>query len=282
MKNRGLVVAYNGADAGLGNRIRVTLGAANLARAENRAFRYVWPQTPLFEPALSDIWDWREGRTMSRAVSRVMAKVTGYYDNTLSGIRRDASRPVWQVRTGGVLQLPEGVTPWEQSFRELSPVKEVSELVSSTFDRHLRDRVYVGVQLRVHAVSHQVTKEASPVEWYTHRMDEILQDRPDTAFYISCDVPEVKRRILAAYPTAVGLEHDAAYNSTTAVRHAVSDLYLLASSVHMLGPHHSSFIEMAQHLSSPSVTTEKAREGDAVPNWSSVPLARDPLTPHLR
>ena len=83
----GAVVAYDGADAGLGNRMRVTLGAQNLAVAESRALFYVWPRTPAFQPALTDLWDWSGGIRVSRAVSRALAKVTGYLDNDLRNVR---------------------------------------------------------------------------------------------------------------------------------------------------------------------------------------------------
>lgn len=277
--SRKLVVAYNGADAGLGNRMRVTLGAANLAAAEGRDFRYVWPQGPAFRPAISDLWEWRDGRRMSRVRSRLLARSTGYLDNQLTDVARLRDRRIWQIRTGGVLQLPEGVESWISTFRRLEPIAEIQRTVRETFDAHLAGTPYLGVQVRLHSVSHSVTKDASPLEWYTSRLDEIYAANPDTRIFLSCDVPEIKRDLLARYRNAVGIEHDAPYNSTRAVQQAVADLYLLASSVHMLGPHFSSFIEMAQHLSHEQVTTEKASEDEPVREWSDVPLVRDPLRP---
>lgn len=276
------IIAYNGADAGLGNRVRVTIGAANLADSENRSFYYVWPRSEKFQPAFDELWDWERGRVVSRAFSRGLAKATGYYNAELTDIRKDADRRVWQIRTGAQLQVPDDVTPWYETFRTLTPSPAIQSLVTGTFDASLRGRAFVGVQVRAHAVSHHITKESSPLEWYTNRMDEFVREHGEVAFYISCDVPEVKRDLLAKYPGSVALETNAPYNSTEAVQYAVADLYLLASSNRILGPHYSSFVEMAEFLSHPDVETEKPSKPEIATDWTTLPLTVDPLHPRTR
>lgn len=275
-----LVVAYNGADAGLGNRIRVTLGAARLARHRGARFAYVWPSTPLFEPLLTELWEWREGIRLPRAASRAAGLLTGYVGRDV----RDApARTVLQIRTGGELVLPDDAGSWQEDLRALVPVAEIAERVERIHRDELADAPYVGVQIRAHHVSHQETKESSPVDWFVQRMHEIRDDRPDTRFYISCDVPEVKRRILDEFPTATAHLVEAPYNSTAAVRAAIVDLYLLAASSYLLGPHHSSFIEIAQFLSGLSVPTDKpTEEPSRVSEWWTLPAARRPLAPAVR
>lgn len=275
-----LVVAYNGADAGLGNRIRVTLGAARLARHLDARFAYVWPSTALFEPLLTELWEWREGVRVPRAASRAAGLVTGYVGRDV----RDApSSPVLQIRTGGELVLPADAGSWQDDLRALVPVREIAERVERIHGTELSDAPYVGVQIRAHQVSHRATKETSPVDWFVRRMHEIRADRPETRFYISCDVPEVKRRILGEFPTATAHLVEAPYNSTSAVRAAIVDLYLLAASSYLLGPHHSSFIEIAQFLSGLSVPTDKpTEEPSQVRDWWSLPVAPRPLAPALR
>ncbi|MEI3848735.1 MULTISPECIES: O-fucosyltransferase family protein [Microbacterium] len=271
-----LVIAYNGADAGLGNRLRVTLGAARYARFLDARFGYVWPRGPLFEPAFTDLWEWGEGMRVSRAVSRAVGLLSGYVGNRLTEAPR---RAVLQIRTGAELVLPPEAGSWTDDLRALRPVDEIARTVHRLHGG-LASAPYVGVQLRVHRVSHRETTQTSPASWFTERMHAILAERPGTRFYLSCDVPEVKRTLLQQFPTAVAHEVDAPYNSTAAVRAAIVDLYLLAASSRLLGPHHSSFIEMAQFLGDLRVPTDKPTEPAADTHaWWTLPPATDPLRP---
>ena len=69
MKSRRSFVAVNGAWAGLGNRIRFTLSAEAIAEAAGRDFAYVWPTSPgLFEPQLTDLWDYSAPQLPSGSV----------------------------------------------------------------------------------------------------------------------------------------------------------------------------------------------------------------------
>jgi len=276
----GLVVAYNGADAGLGNRLRVTLGAARYARWRDARFLYVWPTTSAFQPALTDLWEWRDGVRIPRVLSRAAGVVTGYVGSDLRAVR---PRPIIQVRTGAELLLPLPAGNWTEDLRALSPVDEIARTITAIHTAEFGAQPYVGVQIRTHHVSHAATKQSSPVTWFADRMQAVLDRDPDRRFYLSCDVPEVKDRLLARFPTAVAHRTDAAYNSTSAVRAAIVDLYLLASSSAMLGPHGSSFVEMAQFLSDLRVPTEKPTESSvSLENAWGLPGAPDPLRPAAR
>ncbi|WP_299953613.1 hypothetical protein [uncultured Modestobacter sp.] len=281
--DRGAVIAYNGYDSGLGNRVRVVLGAQSLAELEGRSFAYVWPTGPLFGPAFSDLWDFR-GRTVPRAVSRLLAYRWPYEDASLSWLDdRKRRERLWQIRTGSELQLPPGARPWADAYRALTPVDAIAERVTRLFDDQLRGEPYVGVQIRAHAVSHAETRATSPVEWFERRMQRIAAERPGTRFFVSCDVPEVQERICATVPGCTGQIDKGAYNSVEGVRSAVVDLYLLAGSGYLLGPHWSSFLHLAQHLADDQVPVETAvkDEPDAV-DPAALGVAVDPLRPAVR
>lgn len=272
-----LVVAYNGRKAGLGNRVRVTLGAANLARSLDAPFVYVWPRGRHFGPRFQDLWVNTPGHAVPASASRLVALRTGYSSEKLEHVD---DRRIVQIRSGAELQVPPSVRDWRTSFRDLVPVDEIGEKVNALFDAHLRGRPYVGVMVRAHSVSHDRTREASPVDWYVAKMKELQNERPGTIFYLSCDVPEVKISISEQFPGCVASFHDHPYNSVGAVREAAVDLYLLASAGHLLGPHFSSFIEMAEHLSDGAVKAEKAGENYAgSAGWWERPLTEDPLHP---
>lgn len=277
------LIAYNGYDVGLGNRIRVVLGSKSLAERENRRFYYVWPTGARFGPAFDELWEFR-GRTVSRATSRLLAKRWGYVDETLTWLTEaKRSERLWQIRTGSDLLLPADTRPWQEEFRRLRPVEAIATSVTRQFDEHLRDRPYVGVMIRAHAVSHALTRETSPVEWFIERMHRIRADHPDIAFFVSCDVAEVQQRVLAEVPNCYAQDGKGGYNTVEGVRSSVIDLYLLASAAHLVGPHHSSFVEMAIHLSDGLL----AMETPLTPAAADVDVCAggtvaDPLRPSVR
>lgn len=102
------LVIYNARSNGLGNRVRATLGARNLARLTGRKLFVVWPRGKAFEPAFSDLWQGRVGTPLPLLASRALAVRYPFRDGRLTDIRDDDSCRVWQVRTGAVLELPDG------------------------------------------------------------------------------------------------------------------------------------------------------------------------------
>lgn len=277
------IIAYNGYDSGLGNRVRVVLGAKSLADLEGRSFAYVWPTGRLFGPSFSELWDF-SAPVVPRAVSRVMARVFPYVDEKLDWLD-DAKRRelVWQIRTGSPLRLPAEAEPWQERFRQLRPADPIVERVERLFDDHLRGRPYVGVMIRAHAVSHAKTLQTSPVDWFLRRMREIRGADPDVAFYLSCDRPDVQQQVIDTIPGCIAQRDKGEYNSVQGVVSSIVDLYLLAASGYLVGPHFSSFVHLAEHLAGDRLTFETAVDGLAGPvDHRGVGLATDPLRPALR
>jgi hypothetical protein len=280
---RPALIAYNGYDSGLGNRVRVVLGCKSLAELEGRDFRYVWPTGKLFGPTLPELWHFT-GSTVSRSTSRLLARVYPYVDETLDWLD-DAKRRerIWQIRTGSPIRLPPAARAWQDEFRALEPVSHIAAQVQAFFDQELRGRPYVGVNVRAHAVSHQLTRDTSPVDWFIHRMSEIRGNDHSVRFFLSCDVPEVQERILAEVPGCVAQTDKGTYNSVEAVRSAIADLYLLAGSGYLLGPHFSSFVHLAEHLAGDRLTLETpVSPGEAEPDYSGHGIVDDPLRPYAR
>ena len=277
------LIAYNGYDSGLGNRVRVVLGAKSLADLEHREFFFVWPIGPLFGPRMSDLWHF-SGTTVTRAVSRVLARRWAYVDEKLEWLTdRKRREHLWQIRTGSPLQLPAEARSWTDEFRALVPVSDIANTVTSIFDDHYRGVPYVGVMIRAHQVSHAKTIEASPVQWFVDRMLELRASAPDVPFFISCDVPEVQERVMKTIPGCFAQSDKGPYNSVQAVRASVVDLYLLASAGYLLGPHFSSFIHLAEYLAGDILTMETAVAGlSGAVDFTSAGLVEDPLRPAVR
>jgi hypothetical protein len=278
------LVAYNGAGSGLGNRVRVVLGCRVLAEFERRRFFYVWPTGRQFEPTFTDLWDYSGGIRIARSVSRALARLFPYQNENASGSPGPGTGPlIRQIHTGGEIVLPPGARSWKDDFRALHPVSEIAAMVSAVHADELAGQPYVGVQIRAHPVSHQVTKDSSPVDWYARRMLQIVDAQPDTRFFVSCDVPEVFHEVVATVPNCVGITAKGPYNSLAAVRAAIADLYLLAGSGYLIGPYGSSFVHLAENLADSQLVLETARDRLIGPvDFTSLGIATDPLRPAER
>lgn len=257
MKRPG-VVAVTRPYHGLGNRVRVVLSAQLLAEQTGRSFAYVWPTGRPFGARMDQLWH-TDRQRISRARSILLSRAHPYRDAGLEWIPEAADDDLWQIRTSQPLALPEGIDAWHPLLRELRPVPDVADRVHRVFDDRFRGAPYVGVMVRTHAVSHENTLRESPIEWYLDRLSEIRREHGPVPFFVSADTVAAQERIQAAFPGTVGLGDKGAYNSLGALRLSLVDLYLLASSAHIVGPHYSSFPELALYLAGPAIRLETSR-----------------------
>ncbi len=268
---------------GLGNRIRVVLGGRVLARAEGREFAYVWPTGAEFGPRLTELWD-VDFPSVPLAVSRALSLRYPYRDASLQWIDDSTRRSrLWQVQTSQPLELAGGAGGWQPEFRSLAPVAPVANRIRTFFHQHLTGAPYVGVMIRAHSASHEQTLEASPIQWYLQRMREIRAESPEVTFFVSADVPSAGRQLVAEIGNCWMLEDKGAYNSVAGVQSSVTDLYLLAGSGYLLGPHYSSFVELAQFLAGSGLVLETSRTAVSKPtDYRSLGTAEDPTMPSVR
>lgn len=274
------IVSYNARSNGLGNRLRATLGARNLADATGRHLFVVWPTGPAFQPRFDDLWEGRLGTPMPLVASQALARIFPYRTERLEDIRDDDRAPVWQIRTGAVLALPPGVRDWEENLRELRPIAPIADAVAATHAR-FGGEPYVGVQVRSHAVSHDKTRAASPVQWFRDRLDALRNERPGLRLFLSCDSPEVTQEFLARYPGSVALADKGGYNTVKGVQSAVADAYLLAGAGYVIGPAHSSFVELAIRLANHTVPFENSLKEPTL-DATALTTVADPLRPSIR
>jgi hypothetical protein len=276
------LVAFTKKHHGLGNRVRVVLGSRVLARAEGRRFGYVWHVGPQFGARLDELWEFHD-RRIPATVSRALAVRYPFRDHTLGWLDEARGDRLWQIRTPHALLLPEGVRPWDEELRDLRPTEPVRHAVRDFHSRYLAGAPYVGVMLRAHPISHAETLAASPVEWYVARLNAVREAHPELRFFVSADTPEGLARLQAQVPGCVGITDKGAYNSREGLRAAVTDLYLLAGSAHLVGPHFSSFPELAQRLAGPQLRLETSRTPpSAAFEAGPLSLASDPVLPHRR
>lgn len=280
LSHKSLIVAA-GKYHGLGNRVRAVLGSEVLARLEGRRFAYAWPTGSAFGASFDELWEYDRLR-LPTPVSRAIAWRVPYRDGRLGWLDETArDEKIWQIRTPHALSLP---TPsaWEDELRLLRPVSEVRQRVNQVFGASFVDRPFVGVMVRAHAHSHEATRLHSPVEWYLTRMAELRAAWPEVGFFVSADTEAALQQIQAAFPDAVSQPDKGAYNSKAALVASVADLYLLASSSHILAPHFSSFPELAQSLAGPELRLETSQNGVSLPSRDDLSSVTDPLMPSLR
>jgi hypothetical protein len=281
-RRRGILVAVTRRHHGLGNRMRVVLGAQVLAQLEQRDFAYVWPTGRAFGARLDELWEFRQ-RRWPEPLSRALAPAFPYRDASLAWLD-DAARKagVWQIRTSHALSLPSGGARWHDALRRLRPVEAITDRILELAEA-AGGRPYLGVMIRSHPVAHDATLQSSPVEWYLDRIDWIRSARPELGLYVAADTDEAFDQLARRFPDCVGQTRKGPYNSRRALQAAVADLYLLAASCHMLGPHYSSFPELAQHLAGSAVALETPASAPATRFEAQDRLSvGTPLRPEIR
>ncbi|MFE7845377.1 hypothetical protein ACFUTX_09330 [Microbacterium sp. NPDC057407] len=279
----GTVVAVTRKRHGLGNRLRVTLGSRSLARWAQRDFAYVWPTGDTFGATFDELWQFGEKR-ISTLRSRLLSARHPYRSHDLTWLAAGRDDRVWQVRTAHALHLPPGATAWGEELQSLTPVPSIAGRVESFYSQHLEGGPYVGVMVRAHAVSNTETLRHSPVSWYIERMKQVSDEHPGIRFFLSADTAEAQEQVFDAVPGTVALSDKGGYNTKAALISSVVDLYLLASSTHLLAPHYSSFPEIAQQLAGPTLRLETSMT-DASTRFGvddHPVVVSDPLRPSVR
>lgn len=277
------VIAVTGRYHGLGNRLRVTLGAKSLAEWAGRDFAYTWPVGQRFGASFEEMWSFGE-RRISPLHSRLLSIRHPYRSADLDWMPDADADRIWQVRTAHALHLPDGAWPWGERLRALHLADGIADRVRAFHAEHLAGRAYVGVMVRAHAVSNAKTLEHSPIEWYLGRMQELRAEYPGVPFFLSCDSEEAQEKVIAHVPGTVALTGKGAYNSKAALLSSVVDLYLLAGSAHLLAPHYSSFPEIAQQLAGPGIRLETSMTDAStrLTAGEALSAAPDPVRPAER
>lgn len=279
------LIAVTGKYHGLGNRVRVVLGCRTLAKAEGRSFAYTWPTGPSFGARLDELWEFNEP-VVPLPVSKLLALRRPYFNHSLDWLDATArTQRLWQIRTPHAIVLPTNLPSWETELRKLKPAQEVIRLIEgAAYSGPSVQRGYVGVMIRTNSNAHELTLKHSPLEWYLERMSQLRTMWPDVPFYVCADTPEAFLRARQEFSGCFGTADKGKYNSLTALRASVADLYMLAGSSHLLGPHYSSFPELAQLLAGSKLRLETSvTPVQEVPTTTSgLSVAANPMRPFER
>ena len=278
------VLAVTDKHHGLGNRVRAVLGARVLAAAEGRSFAYTWPTGKQFGARFDDLWDF-DAPLVGTTASRLAARRFPYRDNQLRWLDGPArSQRLWQIRTPHALVLPPLCPPWESELRALVPSLAVQRGIHRAAARAGSGAPVVGVMIRTHTNAHQETLKHSPLAWYLGRMREIHDIWPEVQFYVCADTPAAFLEVARMFPRCLGTANKGPYNSKAALTASVVDVYMLASSAHLLAPHYSSFPELSARLAGPQLRLETSLTGpaSALASRDGCTFAPNPLQPSAR
>ncbi len=268
---------------GLGNRVRLVLSGQALARSVGRDFDYYWPVGSGFGARLTDLWAFQD--SITPLTDLALRLVAPYRDPVALVNDPQAGRqPTWHIRSPNALPLPDGVPSWHDSLAALQLTPVLADAVRTLHGREFGAEPYVGVMVRTHQNAHDQTRRHSPLSWYVSRMHEVQDATGGLRFYLSCDTPEADALLRSEFPSATSLPKSGAYNSRQAIEESVIDLYLLAGSCHILGPHYSSFPELAHFLTLGQVPLETS-VGDSYAQVRPpvvLSIADDPVAPRLR
>jgi len=270
------LITVHGRYHGLGNRVRVALGGLSLAQWSEREFGYHWPVNADFGAAMTDLWEF-DRTSVSRwqlALARARHQLRSADLNWLDAAKDEST---WLIRTPHELNLPPDAQPWPQLLRELRPMPAIAERISGFHADYLAGAPYVGVMIRAAAQSHQATRDHSPVSWFVDQLTALRAEHPGISFFISCDVPAVAAELRDRFDRCYFLSDKGEYNSRMALQASVADLYLLAGGTMILGPHYSSFPELAHHLADGQIELRTSQESRG--SSARLSLVEDPLRP---
>lgn len=263
------LTAINHPYAGLGNRMRFTLSALEIARTTGRDFSFYWPTNDNFQPALTDLWHFPHREIPKDTIP---PKFTEKDDLT-----KLDEVPNWAIRSDARLTYNGRERHWGAALRELQPHGDVKARTDAVL--HELPRSFVAVQVRLGPRAPQKCLKHSPIEWYISRMRQIRESRPNTHFFISSDSTDALEQLLAEFPDSAHLPKRGGHNTLEGVREAMIDSYVMSRSAHILAAHWSSFPAMAWLLGNKRLAIEtsldlRLRESRVLrnpPSWLRVP-----------
>ena len=220
--------------------MRVVLGVQGLARFEGWSFRYVWPTGRGFGARLDELWE-LHARRWPIALSRALERSFPYRDSGLEWID-DAARAVMHLAD------PHAARPDPPTRRPFLAGVVACPAAGGRADSpsdHGALRGYRGSSVpRGHdQVAHRRPRRdparvAGGVVPQPDRGDPLRTSRP-RAVRLGADGMPPSSGSLAGSPTAWDRPTRVPTTVAPALQAAVADLYLLAGSCHILGPHYA-------------------------------------------
>lgn len=269
---------------GLCNRMRALDSALALGRAASVPVRLAWsinadlgcPFLELFEPipGLESVESKIENTAVTsqtttdfREIAKRLKPLVGFVKNvrkTLKAIRNagSAGRELGREDTLYYSDKPEKLTALAsrydlrietferfffgaQDYQGFKPTPEITRRVDAL---SLTARNVVGVHIR--RGDSRVAIAHSPIQYFIASMRAKYKADTTTEFFVASDSPTVEDELEREFPGRIIRQPKGSYSreDPVGVKHAMVDLYCLASCRHLIGSYWSSFTDTAYEL----------------------------------
>lgn len=229
--------------SGLCNRLRALLCAIAYSEVTNRKLLISWPKSKLFGAAIDDIWQ-HPYQEIGDFRKKLLVGLAGGY-HTSDSLHLQINHPIVCIKTNRPFCVSKYPAPLVSYLSRLSLIESLKQKVECFASQWFHNNIVVGVSIRYNK-AHLKTLEASPPEWFIHRINEIHAQFPNVLFFLSTDCKEVSEQVRSSTQASI-CEFPRNYhiNQTDSLQEAVCDLYLLARTNYILASYWSSFSTMA-------------------------------------
>lgn len=231
---------------GLCNRLRALLCAIAYSEITNRKLLLHWPKEEQFSVDLRDLWE-HPYQEIGIAKRKLFENLFGRYTNPDSihlGIN-DQIVCINTIYTFCRTQYPAPLVSYLSRLKLIEPLEQQIESFASQW---FHGNVVVGVSIR-YKNAHPKTLEASPLEWFIQRINQIHEQFPGVLFFLSADCKEVGQIIRSSTQAAIcQLPRNYRSHQVDGIQEALCELYLLTRTNYILGSYLSSFSDMAGRL----------------------------------
>ncbi|KAA6324551.1 hypothetical protein EZS27_026134 [termite gut metagenome] len=256
---------------GLANRMHAIASALSLANDCNTHLRIIWYKDvglncefhQLFQPlpyarvtlksaSLIDFILYDRPRRKNFWIPRVFQRIL--FDKCLYGSKvtilksRDFDFLGWAKGknvfiTAYSLFYPLSCFPLSGCFIPKDGIQQRIREQYNLFNKHT-----VGVHIRRTDNVYSISE--SPTELFINRMNDEIQQHPETLFYLATDSQEEKVRLKSIFgERIITLDKEISRTTPTGIENAVVDLFLLSKTNKIIGSFYSSYTEIAAELS---------------------------------
>jgi len=254
---------------GLGNRLRAMASAMAIAKQSNRELIIIWEPDKHCECYFHELFEY-DGVVLTSTQSIDFKNADCY---TYMEIEPDSCKDQYielsekrDVYVRSAYVINNELSTWDKEnieLQALKPVDEISRLITTVqpaeFGIHIRMEGAFGTDEKNYedatnwsAESHQLIQQWRSKSHYSRfikRVEEILEEAPETSFFLAADSP-VAYDAFSQYRNNVSFLKRSSYDrSLEQLRYAVADAILLSKCKIMLGSTWSSFSELAQRFS---------------------------------
>lgn len=265
---------------GLANRLRAILSTRMLAMQHNCDFKVVWPcnqslncpaqrliRTDVLDFELTDKQGWailpftypRKRNAFIPSLFQHLRYDSLIYeqnDSSAEEIHKGILHALLENRHKLLVMTGLEIYPIQPEIIQqyIQPSPEIAASIETTRQHHPK----LSVGLHIRRTDNTISIAQSPLSLFKAKMQQHLQDNPDTIFYLATDSEQVKRELLHDFgPSIITQARPASRTTADGMIDAATELFLLAQLPYFYGSYYSSFSDLICALSSTETEENK-------------------------